>query len=159
MLGIMKDASSTSGELANAASKHVHGVRNAGAGDPQRYRSVASRGRRGRARGRAPAAGAGAAQARRERQIVKDAGSTSGGLANAVPGRVRSLRNAAEAVRGLPALRLDGACSASPPPPHSAVGEGGVGGYPKKNKRNRGAGVRATHTTIPLPPSPDRTCH
>ena len=33
MLGIMKDASSTSGELANAASKHVHGVRNAAEAD------------------------------------------------------------------------------------------------------------------------------
>ena len=117
VLGIVKDPMSRPTDLANAASESVLGASNAGAGDPQRYRSVASRGRRGRARGRAPDAGAGAAQARRERQIVKDAGSTSGELANAVPERARSSRNAAEAVRGLPALRLDGAGSASPPRP------------------------------------------
>ena len=116
MVQIMEDRTPRPTDLANAASESVLGASNAGAGDPQRYRSVASRGRRGRARGRAPAAGAGAAQARRERQIVKDAGSTSRQLANAVPERVLSSRNAAEAVRGRPALFLDGACSASPPP-------------------------------------------
>ena len=47
--------------------------------------------------------------------IMKDASSTSGELANAIPERLPGMRNAAEAIRGLPALRLDGACSAPPP--------------------------------------------
>ena len=148
----MKDASSTSGELASAGSEHVHGVRNAGAGDPQRRRPWGGAGTGG-------ARGGGRRPGTWERELVEDASSTSGELANAASEHIHGVRNAGEAIRGLPALFLDGACSASPPPPHSAVGEGGVGGYPKKNKRNRGAGGRATHTTIPLPPSPDRTCH
>ena len=44
VLKVVKDASSTSGELASAGSEHVHGVRNAGAGDPQRIRPWGRRG-------------------------------------------------------------------------------------------------------------------
>ena len=52
-----------------------------------------------------------------ERELVEDAGSTAAELAYAAPERTSGMRNAAEAIHGLPALRIDGACSASPPPP------------------------------------------
>ena len=52
-----------------------------------------------------------------ERELVDDAGSTAAELAYAAPERTSGMRNAAEAIHGLPALRIDGACSASPPPP------------------------------------------
>ena len=51
-----------------------------------------------------------------ERELVEDASSTSGELANAASEHIHGVRNAGEAIRGLPALRLDEACSASPPP-------------------------------------------
>ena len=47
---------------------------------------------------------------------MQDASSTSGEPANAASEHVHGVRNAAEAVRSLAALLLDGACSASPPP-------------------------------------------
>ena len=52
-----------------------------------------------------------------ERELVEDAGSTAAELAYAAPERTSGMRNAAEAIRGLAALRIDGSCSASPPPP------------------------------------------
>ena len=109
MLGIMKDASSTSGELASAGSEHVHGVRNAGAGDPQRRRPWGGAGAGG-------ARGGGRRPGTWERELVEDASSTSGELANAASEHIHGVRNAGEAIRGLPALFLDEACSASPPP-------------------------------------------
>ena len=51
-----------------------------------------------------------------ELELVQDASSTSGEPANAASEHVHGVRNAAEAVRSLAALLLDGACSASPPP-------------------------------------------
>ena len=147
MLGIMKDASSTSGELASAGSEHVHGVRNAGAGDPQRRR---------------PWGGAGAGGARVGWAPPRHVGAGAGG------GRELDVWGARQ--RGLRAHSRRAQRRRGDPRPPRPVSRRSVQRLPaaatqrrwrgwgrrvseKKQKKQRGGGARHTHD-YPPPPLP-----
>ena len=107
MLEIVKDPISKPTDLANAASESVLGASNAGAGDPQRRRPWGGAGAGG-------ARGGGRRPGTWERELVEDASSTSGELANAASEHIHGVRNAGEAIRGLPALTVGGSLCAAP---------------------------------------------